>query len=141
MTQQVMDLINEERAKQSLPALDAELRLAAAAQGHAGDMASKGFMSHQGSDGSWPNERVIAAGYPFTTVGENVAAGQTSAAEVVNDWMNSTEGHREMILGAGFEHLGVGHATAGITNPIHYWCVNFGACSDEGQLPAEGCHP
>ena len=141
LTQQVMDLINEERAKQSLPALAAELRLTEAAQLHAEDMAAKGFMSHQGSDGSWPNERITAAGYPFTDIGENVAAGQTTAAEVVNDWMNSTEGHREMILSPEFEHLGVGHATAGFTNPINYWCVNFGASSDEGQLPADGCHP
>jgi uncharacterized protein YkwD len=139
--QQVADLINLERNDAGLPALEVELRIVEAAQRHATDMAANFFMNHQGSDGSLPTDRLADAGYPYTDVGENIAMGQPTAAEAVSDWMNSTQGHREMILGVNFAHLAVGHATSGFNPIVHFWVVDFGSCSDKGQVPDDGCHP
>jgi hypothetical protein len=120
-----------------------QLRLVEAATAHAQDMALNTFMSHTGSDGSSPLDRVARTGYPTTSLGENVAMGTiyTTAEAAVAAWMNSTEGHREIILGTSFVHVGIGHATSGINPVFHYWCADFGSCSDAGELPDGGCHP
>jgi len=138
--QQIVELINLERANEGLPPLAVDVRLAAAAQAHSEDMAATATMSHTGSTGSSPADRVTAAGYPYTALGENVAAGQPTAEDAVDDWMNSP-GHRAAILNTAFEHLGVGlaYATTGIYPT--YWTVDFGASSDGGVIPPDGCHP
>ena len=41
-------------------------------------MAANGVMSHTGEDGSSPADRAAAAGFPYQTLGENVAAGYSS---------------------------------------------------------------
>src|SRR3954463_15008383 len=64
---------NRERAEAKLPPLALEPKLEAAAQAHARDMAEHEMMSHEGSDGSTPAERVKKAGYHYQKTGENVA--------------------------------------------------------------------
>jgi len=44
----------------------------------------------------------------YRRAGENLAAGQLSPAEAVRSWMTSTTGHREALLNAEFNNLGVG---------------------------------
>ena len=78
---------------------------------------STGTFSHTGPDGSDFSERVRAAGYDDPG-GENIAQGQTSADEVMTDWMNSP-GHRQNILDCSFRTLGVGEAS-------DYWVQEFG---------------
>ena len=58
-------------------------------------------------------------GYP-TPGGENIAQGQTSAQQVMTDWMNSS-GHRANILNCQFTAIGVGLNTNG-----WYWTQDFG---------------
>jgi uncharacterized protein YkwD len=69
-----------------------------AAERHAADMTSRGFFSHQGSDGSTVGDRLARAGCRWTAVAENIAKGQHSAAEVVSAWAGSP-GHRRNMLG------------------------------------------
>jgi uncharacterized protein YkwD len=103
-------------------------------------MATNDFLSHTGSDGSNPFERMEAAGFPIASAGENVAAGQNTPAAVLHDWLNSP-GHRANILGAGFAHLGVGYAQSATSRYGDYWSTSFGTATD-GGLPSEsGCHP
>ncbi len=45
-------------------------------------------------------------GISFNTAGENIAKGQTSPQQVMNDWMNSA-GHRANILNSSFTKIGV----------------------------------
>ncbi|KAF1773612.1 CAP domain [Phytophthora cactorum] len=90
--------VNAQRAAQGLPALCMNAKLMAASMRHSTDMAVNNFMSHTGSDGSTMSMRVTAAGYKWTRVAENVAAGQSSVAAVMTSWMNSP-GHRANILG------------------------------------------
>jgi uncharacterized protein YkwD len=137
--QQVVDLVNAERSAVGVAALAVDTRLAAAAQAHSEDQAQTLTMSHTGSDGSTLSDRVSAAGYPWSTIGENVAAGQATAQAVVAAWMGSS-GHRANILNPSFVHLGVGVAYATGGYGI-YWTLDFGRSRDGGMIPPGGCHP
>lgn len=111
--EEVLRLVNLERAGNGLSALAWHEEAAQVAYVHDVDMDQRNFFSHINPDGDSPLDRVVAAGITgFSSVGENIARGQTSPAQVMSDWMNST-GHRANILNAGFTHLGVGVHGAG----------------------------
>ncbi|MET7482133.1 CAP domain-containing protein [Streptomyces sp. NPDC005538] len=120
----VVELTNRERAGAGLPALAVDPLLAAAAQAHSTDMVARAFYSHTSPDGSQPWDRAAAAGSRRRTIGENIACGQRSPAEVVEGWMNSP-GHRANILKPDFTHIGIGFAGGGQMGT--YWTQLFGA--------------
>ncbi|WP_399881477.1 CAP domain-containing protein [Streptomyces sp. BBFR51] len=122
-TAEVVDLTNRRRAAAGLPALAVDTRLTAAAQAHSTDMVDRDFYSHTDPDGGKPWDRAAAAGATRRTVGENIACGQRSPADVVEGWMNSP-GHRANILKADFTHIGVGLAGGGRAGT--YWTQLFG---------------
>ncbi|WP_433657677.1 CAP domain-containing protein [Nocardia sp. CA-128927] len=135
---EVVSLTNNERAKAGCAPLKAESHLTQAAQGHSEDMAAGGFMDHNSSKGD-PGDRISAAGYKAQTWAENIAAGQRSASEVVNSWMNSA-GHRANILNCGLKDIGVGYAKGG--NGTAYWTQDFGTSNRQGdEKPAEPGKP
>ncbi|POM77470.1 SCP-like extracellular protein, partial [Phytophthora palmivora] len=105
-------------------------KLAAAAKRHSDDMAANDFMAHDGSDGSTMSQRVTDAGYEWSAVAENVAAGQEDVASVMESWMNS-EGHRANILGADYTMFGTAYAYDASTTYKHYWTQDFGAGDTE----------
>jgi uncharacterized protein YkwD len=119
---ELIEAHNRERAAANLPPLAANPKLMAAATLHARDMAEHEMMSHEGTDGSTPQERIARQGYHGRRTGENVAAGQRTVAEVMREWMNSPH-HRENILG-DFDEIGV--AVADSAEGIRYWCAAFG---------------
>ncbi|WP_328685459.1 CAP domain-containing protein [Streptomyces sp. NBC_00343] len=121
---EVVELTNAERARAGLRALAVDPLLAAAAQAHSTDMVARAFYAHTSPDGSQPWDRAAAAGSRRRTIGENIACGQRSAAEVVEGWMNSP-GHRANILKPDFTHIGIGFAGGGQTGT--YWTQLFGA--------------
>jgi uncharacterized protein YkwD len=86
-------------------------------------MVARAFYSHTSPDGREPWHRAEAAGSTRRSIGENIACGQRSAAEVVRGWMNSP-GHRANILKPGFTHIGVGFAGGGAAGT--YWTQLFG---------------
>lgn len=62
----------------------------------------------------------------YMSAGENIAAGQKNAKEVMNSWMNS-EGHKANILNESFQHIGIGYVKGG--NYKHNWVQMFiGGC-------------
>ncbi|NNF37890.1 MAG: CAP domain-containing protein [Gemmatimonadetes bacterium] len=111
-TQAAFEAINRLRSDRGLGALRPNTQLAAAAQGHARDLAEHGMRGHRGSDGSMPVERATRAGYRWTLVGENVAGGYSSPASVIGGWMASPP-HRENLLQPGFREAGIAWADAG----------------------------
>jgi uncharacterized protein YkwD len=123
---QVLTLLNQERTSRGIPALTSNNKLHNASLGHTQDMACNDFVSHTGSDGSDPGDRITAAGYDFSTWGENVAAGYTSPSSVVNAWMNSS-GHRANILNPAFTEIGIGYIYNSASYYGHYWTTDFGA--------------
>ncbi|MGQ4435154.1 CAP domain-containing protein [Streptomyces sp. SAS_260] len=120
----VVELTNAERGRAGLRALAVDPLLAAAAQAHSTDMVARAFYSHTSPDGSQPWDRAAAAGSRRRTIGENIACGQRSPAEVVEGWMNSP-GHRANILKPDFTHIGIGFAGGGQMGT--YWTQLFGA--------------
>ncbi|MBO4206358.1 CAP domain-containing protein [Micromonospora echinofusca] len=120
--QQVVTLVNQERAKAGCGAVTINANLATAAQLHSDDQAARQQMSHTGSDGSDFVQRAKRAGYQYP-IGENVAMGYETAAAVMDGWMNSP-GHRANILNCDARAIGVGVATGG---GRLYWTQVFGS--------------
>ncbi|RZB13961.1 CAP domain-containing protein [Streptomyces sp. F001] len=116
----VVSLVNSERSKAGCSPVTVNAKLTKAAQDHSADMASHKNMSHTGSDGSDPGERITRAGYNWRTYGENVAYGYSSPEQVMAGWMSSP-GHKRNILNCGFKEIGVG-----LAQPGNYWTQNFG---------------
>ncbi|MGI5373162.1 sigma-70 family RNA polymerase sigma factor [Streptomyces sp. CA-251387] len=120
---QVVALVNKERADAGCGPLTEDPLLNKAAQGHSDDMAARNFFDHTNPDGADPGQRITAAGYTWSTYGENIAQGQQTPEAVMDSWMNSP-GHRANILNCSFKDIGVGiHDGSG--GP--WWTQNFGA--------------
>ena len=108
--EQVLMLINEERwTNGQLPPLKLVAQLNNAAEGHATAMATRNFFAHCDLDtNSQPGTRITAAGYAWNSIGENIAAGQSTPQQVVDGWMASS-GHRANILSTTFWEVGHGY--------------------------------
>jgi uncharacterized protein YkwD len=116
--------VNAQRAAQGLSAVAASPRLDAVAQAHACDMARRGRMGHDGSDGSNLGQRLGRGGYRFGLAAENIAHGFDSVAAVTQSWMQSP-GHRANILRPAATDLGVGVAQPAEGRP--YWVLLLAA--------------
>ena len=128
--QQVLELVNQERAVRGLNLLAADELLTSAARGHSQDMSQNNYFSHTSPAGTSPGQRITASGYPSGAWGENIASGYPSATSVMNGWMNST-GHRDNILRASFCDIGIGYVAAG-----RYWTQDFGRKQGVSSCPS-----
>lgn len=124
LEKRVLELTNEERAKQGLDPLVWNDTLAETARAHSRDMVKRGFFSHNNPDGQSPFDRMKAAGITYKAAAENIAAGQATPEKVIIEWMNS-DGHRHNILNPDLKELGVGLARGGEYGI--YWTQNFAA--------------
>ncbi|MBB3196679.1 CAP domain-containing protein [Roseateles terrae] len=102
--------------------------LAQAADNQSIDMSTNNFFSHTGSNGSTLGQRVTAVGYPWTALGENIAAGQTSVDSVMKGWLASP-GHCANIMNPTFQEVGVSCRLAASTKNDYgtYWTMDLGA--------------
>jgi uncharacterized protein YkwD len=98
--------------------------LTSAALLHAGDMARRGSLGHQGSDGSLSADRITRAGYLWQASGENIAAGQRDADAVVAAWLTSP-GHCATLMAPYFTQTGIAFTLAPASNPSIYWTQVF----------------
>lgn len=137
--QRALDLVNAERARHGLPALSADTLLTRAAAIHAADMARGPFVSYTGSDGSDPSQRLDRVGYLWIWVGENIAAGQETAEEVVPGWLRSPN-HLANILSADAVSAGVAMARNPATDYVTYWVMVY-AAADPPSAAVVRCHP
>lgn len=106
MEQQMLDLINAERAKAGAQPLVADMRLTEQARLKSQDMIDKGYFSHQSPTYGSPFDQMAAAGITYRTAGENLA-GAPSVASAHENLMLS-DGHRRNILNPAFDHVGIG---------------------------------
>ena len=118
----LLEAHNRERSKEKLPPLRLSSLLSKASKAHSDDMAARQAMSHDGSDGSTPSDRIKRQGYQYQNDGENVGMGYRSVNAVMSGWMNSPH-HRDNILGQFAE---VGFAVTLDTDGKPYWCADFG---------------
>lgn len=129
LADQVLHAMNAARAKQGLSPFVRHPCLDTSAQWHCNKMVETGVFAHQCPGEAAFDQRITQAGYtPWAYVSENIAAGQSTAEEVVSDWMNESppnDGHRRSILGPGI-HVGCGFSDAPGTQFRFYWTVDFG---------------
>ncbi|ETN12621.1 hypothetical protein PPTG_08719 [Phytophthora nicotianae INRA-310] len=121
--------VNKQRATKGLSPLCLNKKLHSAAQRHSDDMAAKDYMAHDGSDGSTMSERITQAGYDWSAVAENVAAGQVDVDAVMVAWINSPE-HLENIMG-DYTMFAPGYAFNKEGTYQHYWTQDFGTGETE----------
>ena len=120
--QEVVNLVNKERAKYGLSALKSNSSLANVATIKSQDMVNKNYFSHTSPTYGSPFDMMKQFGISYKTAGENIAMGQKTPSEVVTAWMNS-EGHRKNILSSSFTQIGVGVAKN--ANGQLYWTQMF----------------
>src|SRR5690606_9705866 len=94
--EEVVALVNAERAAAGCPAVTVDGRLTAAARAHSADMAARGYFAHTTPDGVTFDRRIEEAGYAWSYAAENIARGQPDPEAVMRAWMNS-DGHRRNI--------------------------------------------
>jgi uncharacterized protein YkwD len=107
----VDDAIEDLEKVRSLPSLELSPGLSRAARDHARDLSRTGRVSHQGSDGSRPDQRIDRHGRWDGTVGENLTFANVPADEVVillliDDGVRD-RGHRRALLKPAFRAVGV----------------------------------
>ncbi len=116
---QVLQLVNQERAKAGLSALTTNTTLKAAADLRAQETVQS--FSHTRPNGTTFSTVLKEYGISYRTAGENIAYGQRTPQEVVTAWMNSP-GHRANIMNASFGKIGIGVYQK---NGVIYWSQLF----------------
>ncbi|HHW47726.1 MAG TPA: SafA/ExsA family spore coat assembly protein [Clostridiaceae bacterium] len=119
---EVIKLVNAERAKRGLAALKANWQLSRVARYKSQDMVNKGYFSHTSPTYGSPFKMMESFGLKFSAAGENIAYGQRTPQEVMNAWMNSP-GHRSNILNPSYNEIGVGLART--KSGVNYWTQMF----------------
>lgn len=119
--EEMLTLVNRERAAAGLSPLRLDDKLCLAAQVRAEEIIREN--SHTRPDGRRCFTAMDEAGVSYRAAGENIAAGQMSVAEVVTAWMNSP-GHRANILNGRFGRIGVGFVYTGSSYRV-YWTQMF----------------
>jgi len=130
----VLQRVNDARAQprkcgnqafEAAPALSWNSELADAALAHSRDMAKQDFFSHRAPDGSMVSDRASRAGYSWQRIGENIAAGQGSADQVMAGWLASP-GHCSNIMNPDFTEMGAAYAIDKSSAAGSYWTQVFG---------------
>ena len=114
---EVVELVNEERAKEGIAPLELDLALCEAAEIRAQE-AKKSF-SHTRPNGERCFTALSEAGITYKIAGENLGGHIKTPKRAVAAWMNS-EGHRKNIMNPRFTHIGVGYVSSG-----NYWAQFF----------------
>lgn len=115
---EVIRLVNIERAKNGVAPLKANWQLSRVARLKCEDMRDKNYFSHTSPTYGSPFNMIKNFGFTYRTAGENIAKGQVTAVQVMNSWMNSP-GHRQNILSPNYTEIGVGYAKGS------YWSQMF----------------
>jgi uncharacterized protein YkwD len=130
---EMLTLVNNNRAtaqscgSQNFPAttsLSWHCTLDNVADGHNRDMGDHNFFNHIGSDGLNPSQRITNAGYNWSSVGENIAAGQQTVQSVMTAWMDSP-GHCENIMNPVYTEMGAASYVVTGADFSIYWTQNF----------------
>ena len=132
----------QEASKGSFPAvnpLSINNDLYTAALEHSKDLAQSNTFSHTGSGTSsdvtgsnlgHPSsvvERIAANGYVnYTTIGENIAVGQTTIEDAVHAWLESP-GHCANIMNGNYKEMGLAKYENPNSRYKIYWSNEFGA--------------
>lgn len=104
----MLSLVNTQRKNAGLAALTMDSALNNVAVAKAKDMINNNYFSHNSPTYGSPFDMMKKFGVTYRTAGENIAKGQSTAQQVMNDWMNSP-GHRANILNSSYTKIGIGY--------------------------------
>lgn len=124
--EQARSLINAYRSEHGLKPLSLNARLTEAARNHSRDLAKWDRISHYGSDGSNPWDRVKRTGYPARIAAENVGTGQATFKEVLQGWKDSP-GHNKNLLLKDADHMGIALVKDPKTEFKTFWTLVLGS--------------
>ncbi len=124
--EQARDVVNAYRQSKGLKPLKLNAALTEAAKAHSRDLAKWDRISHYGSDGSNPWDRVKRSGYNAKVAAENVGTGQASIVEVMKGWQESA-GHNKNLLLGDVEHMGIALVQDPKTEFKTFWTLVIGA--------------
>ncbi len=124
--EQARDVINGYRQSKGLKPLKLNASLTEAARAHSQDLAKWDRISHYGSDGSNPWDRVKRTGYSAKVAAENVGTGQASIVEVMKGWQESA-GHNKNLLLPDVEHMGIALVQDPKTEFKTFWTLVIGS--------------
>ncbi|MCL5257094.1 MAG: CvpA family protein [Chloroflexi bacterium] len=108
---QMLNLVNMERAKQGLLPVAMDERLREVARQHSEEMFRLSYFAHQSPVSGSPSDRLRNAGIPFLAAGENLAYAPTLAT--AHEGLMNSPGHRANILSPEFRLVGIGIIDAG----------------------------
>jgi uncharacterized protein YkwD len=120
------DVVNAYRKEKGLRPLKLQPALTEAARAHSQDLAKWDRISHFGSDGSNPWDRVKRTGYHAKLAAENVGTGQASFEEVMRGWRASA-GHNKNLLLPDAEHMGIALVQDPKTEFKTFWTLVIGS--------------
>ena len=131
-----LGLINNYRQQNGLQPLALSYGLTKPSQWKSVDMATNAYFAHDDLSRTW-DQRIVDCGYTYNTwLGENIAAGYSTAQSVFDAWRNSP-GHNANMLGANYTAIGIGrYSLAGSPYGV-YWTTDFGGVSDGYVSAAE----
>jgi len=144
---QLAQLLNEYRVSLGLDPLMLSDLASDAAEKHSSDMGTYSFFSHttvasaffpQGADGA---QRLVLCGYPsYFGWGENIAAGFSMAAGVIEAWKGSST-HHQLMTYPGYKVMGLGVVYVEGSPFGYYWTVDFGVAIDSTAHWPDGSAP
>ncbi len=120
------DIINGYRKEKGLKPVKLNPELTEAAKGHSRDLSKWDRISHYGSDGSNPWDRVKRSGYKARLAAENVGTGQIDFTEVMKGWKESP-GHNKNLLLGDAEHMGIALVQDPKTEFKSFWTLVLGS--------------
>lgn len=123
--EEMLQLINIERAKEGLAALELYNPINHTAQIKAEDMNATGILDHYSGTLGYFSNQYESIGLFYSCGGENIAFGYLSVKDVLNGWMNSS-GHRANILNPNYTHVGFGYCN-------DYWVQQFVGSPEMGE--------
>ncbi|KAI3633257.1 hypothetical protein MIR68_008795 [Amoeboaphelidium protococcarum] len=133
--QEMLNLVNAERASKGAPAVCLNAKLNQVAQRYAQVLDAAGAMEHEGVDGTDLPTRLQAAGFPYSSAGE-VLAKCSKPQDAVRGWINSPSHHSAMI-DPKYQLAGIGQS--GLKWVMYYAASGEEKCSSE--LPATSPSP
>ncbi len=119
------DIINQYRAEKGLKPVKLNAALTEAAKAHSRDLSKWDRISHYGSDGSNPWDRVKRTGYKARLAAENVGTGQISFDEVMKGWKESA-GHNKNLLLPDAREMGIALVQDPKTEFKSFWTLVLG---------------
>ncbi len=103
---EMLELVNQERAKAGASALILDTKIVIVARAYSRDMFERRYFSHYSPEGEDAGDRLKAGGVQFTIAGENLA--YAPDVKTAHQGLMNSPGHKRNILDNRFRKIGIG---------------------------------